>query len=109
MKKRTRRTLSIALIAGMALSSALTASAEETKTLRVAMECSYAPYNWTQPTDENGAVQIFGSPDYAYGYDVMMAKHIADELGYELEIVKLDWDSLVPAVQSGNVDCVIAI
>ncbi len=108
MKKRTRRTLSIALIAGMALSSALTASAEETKTLRVAMECSYAPYNWTQPTDENGAVQIFGSPDYAYGYDVMMAKHIADELGYELEIVKLDWDSLVPAVQSGNVDCVIA-
>ena len=26
----------------------------------------------------------------------------------ELEIVKLDWDSLVPAVQSGTVDCVIA-
>ena len=108
MKKRTRRTLSIALIAGMALSMALNVSAEETKTLRVAMECSYAPYNWTQPNDENGAVPISGSPDYAYGYDVMMAKHIADELGYELEIVKLDWDSLVPAVQSGNVDCVIA-
>ena len=46
--------------------------------------------------------------DYAYGYDVMMAKHICEELGYELEIVKLDWDSLVPAVQSGTVDCVIA-
>ncbi|MGL5437323.1 MAG: transporter substrate-binding domain-containing protein, partial [Lachnospiraceae bacterium] len=28
--------------------------------------------------------------------------------GYELEIVKLDWDSLVPAVQSGTVDCVVA-
>ena len=38
----------------------------------------------------------------------MMAKHIAEELGMELEIVKLDWDSLVPAVQSGTVDCVIA-
>ena len=38
----------------------------------------------------------------------MMAKKIADELGYELQIVKLDWDSLVPAVQSGKVDCVIA-
>lgn len=37
-----------------------------------------------------------------------MAKHIAEELGMELEIVKLDWDSLVPAVQSGTVDCVIA-
>lgn len=76
--------------------------------LTVAMECGYAPYNWTQPTDQNGAVQIKDSPDYAYGYDVMMAKHIAEELGMELEIVKLDWDSLVPAVQSGTVDCVIA-
>ena len=82
--------------------------AEEKKTLKVAMECSYAPYNWTQPDDSNGAVQISGSSDYAYGYDVMMAKKIADELGYDLEIVKLDWDSLVPAVQSGQVDCVIA-
>ena len=83
-------------------------SADDKKTLKVAMECGYAPYNWTQPDDSNGAVQISGSSDYAYGYDVMMAKKIADELGYDLEIVKLDWDSLVPAVQSGTVDCVIA-
>lgn len=76
--------------------------------LKVAMECGYAPYNWTQPTDANGAVKISGSPDYAYGYDVMMAKYVAEQLGLELEIVKLDWDSLVPAVQSGTVDCVIA-
>ena len=83
-------------------------SAADKKTLKVAMECAYAPYNWTQPDDSNGAVQISGSSDYAYGYDVMKAKKIADELGYDLEIVKLDWDSLVPAVQSGQVDCVIA-
>ena len=83
-------------------------TAEDDNVLTVAMECGYAPYNWTQPTDANGAVQIKDSPDYAYGYDVMMAKHIAEELGMELEIVKLDWDSLVPAVQSGTVDCVIA-
>lgn len=76
--------------------------------LKVAMECAYAPYNWTQPDDANGAVKISGSSDYANGYDVMMAKKIADALGLELEIVKLDWDSLVPAVQSGTVDCVIA-
>lgn len=76
--------------------------------LTVAMECAYAPYNWTQPDNSNGATPIKGSPDFAYGYDVMMAQHIAKELGVELEIVKLDWDSLVPAVQSGTVDCVIA-
>ena len=83
-------------------------SAEGKKVLKVAMECSYAPYNWTQPDDTNGAVQIQDSKDFAYGYDVMIAKKIADELGYELQIVKLDWDSLVPAVQSGTIDCVIA-
>ena len=59
----------------------------EGKTLRVAMECGYAPYNWTQSTDANGAVKISGSSDYAFGYDVMMAKHIAEELGYTLETV----------------------
>lgn len=108
MKSKALKLFSMALTGALALSMAVTASAEEEKTLKVAMECSYAPYNWTQPDDSNGAVPISGSSDYAYGYDVMMAKHIAEELGYNLEIVKLDWDSLVPAVQSGTVDCVIA-
>lgn len=85
-----------------------TAAAGEKKTLKVAMECAYAPYNWTQPDDSNGAVPIADSNEYAYGYDVMMAKKICDELGYDLEIVRLDWDSLIPAVTTGKVDCVIA-
>ena len=80
----------------------------EKKTLRVAMECAYAPYNWTQPDDSNGAVPIAESNEYAYGYDVMMAKKISEELGYDLEIVRLDWDSLIPAIQADKVDCVIA-
>ena len=112
-----RRIIAIALVALAAASmlfaggsseSADATSASGRPVLRVAMECGYAPYNWTQTTDANGAVQISGSSDYAYGYDVMMAKLIAEELGYDLEIVKLDWDSLVPAVLSGTVDCVIA-
>jgi putative lysine transport system substrate-binding protein len=78
------------------------------KTLRVAMECAYAPYNWAQEDDSNGAVPIADSPDFAYGYDVMMAKKIAESLGYNLEVVRLDWDSLIPALQSGDVDAVIA-
>ena len=77
------------------------------KVLRVAMECGYAPYNWTQPDDANGAVPISGGNSYAYGYDVMMAKLIAEELGYELEIVKTDWESIIPAIQAGTVDAAI--
>lgn len=52
----------------------------ERKVLRVGMECSYAPYNWAQPDNSNGAVPIKDSTDYAYGYDVMMAKYLANEL-----------------------------
>ncbi len=103
--KLTAGVMTAAMTAGLVTGTAM---AEEKKVLKVAMECGYAPYNWTQPDDSNGAVPISNGSDYAYGYDVMMAKHIADELGYELEIVKQDWDSLVPAVQSGTVDCVIA-
>lgn len=88
--------------------SATGTSGLEDGVLTVAMECAYAPYNWTQPDDSNGAVPIKDANDYANGYDVMMAKMIAEELGVELEIVRSDWDSLVPAVQSGTVDAVIA-
>ena len=76
--------------------------------LTVAMECAYAPYNWAQPDDSNGAVPIKDSALYANGYDVMTAKAICESIGCDLEIVQLDWDSLVPAVQSGTVDAVIA-
>ena len=76
--------------------------------LTVAMECAYAPYNWAQPDDSNGAVPIKGSLLYANGYDVMTAKAICEANGWELEILQLDWDSLIPAVQSGICDAVIA-
>lgn len=83
-------------------------SSTEKKTLSVAMECAYAPYNWTQNDDSNGAVPIKGTSKFANGYDVMMAKKICEANDWNLEIVALDWDSLVPAVQTGQVDCVIA-
>ncbi len=76
--------------------------------LTVAMECAYAPYNWAQPDDSNGAVPIKDSVLYANGYDVMTAKAICEANGWKLEIMQLDWDSLIPAVQSGVCDAVIA-
>ena len=89
--------------------AALADSGVEDGVLTVAMECSYAPYNWTQPDDSNGAVPIKDHPgQYANGYDVMMAKAICEANGWQLEIVQLDWDSLIPAVQSSIVDAVIA-
>ena len=107
---RNRRWIALLIAALLACTAAgcATDAGGDDNVLTVAMECSYAPYNWTQPDESNGAVPIRDSADYAYGYDVMMAKYLAEQMGMELEIVRLDWDSLVPAVQSGTVDCVIA-
>lgn len=85
-----------------------TGSGVEDGVLTVAMEAAYAPYNWAQPTDANGAVKMKDSELYANGYDVMTAKKIAEANNWKLEIKQLDWDSLIPAVQSGTVDAVIA-
>jgi len=82
--------------------------AAEKKVFRVGMECGYAPFNWTQTTPDNGAVPIKGTQEYAMGYDVMIAKRIADQLGYELEIHKIEWDGLAPAINAGKIDAAIA-
>lgn len=82
------------------------ASGEEV--FRVGMECAYAPFNWTQLTDANGAVAIDEASEYASGYDVEIAKKIADGLGKKLVIVKTEWDGLLPALTSGKIDAIIA-
>ncbi len=90
---------------------ALTSDKTDTSngTLKIAMECAYKPFNWTQTTDANGAVAISGKAGmYANGYDVQIAKYIAAELGMALEVYSYEWDSLIPAVQSGAVDGIIA-
>ena len=121
MKKITALLLSLVLLASLAACGGkpqtpetpdapgeAVASGVEDGILTVAMECAYAPYNWVQQDDSNGAVPIKGSTQFANGYDVMMAKRLCEANGWELEIVQSDWDSLVPAVQTGTIDAAIA-
>ncbi|MCK9170300.1 MAG: transporter substrate-binding domain-containing protein [Treponema sp.] len=81
--------------------------------LRVGMECAYAPFNWTQSSkdvkaDGWQAVPIYGTPDYAFGYDIMFSKMLADEMGLELEVHKVQWSSIVLGLKSGDYDVIIA-
>jgi putative lysine transport system substrate-binding protein len=80
----------------------------EDNTFKVGMECAYAPFNWTQLDDSNGAVPIQGTSEFAGGYDVEIAKKIAEGLGKELVIVKTEWTGLLPALTSGKIDAIIA-
>lgn len=79
----------------------------DSKKFKVGMECGYAPFNWTQSDNSNGAVAIEGG-GFAGGYDVEVAKKIAAKLGKELVIVKTEWDGLEPALKSGVIDAIIA-
>ena len=101
MKKIISVLLALALLLG-------SASAMAEDAFRVGMECGYAPYNWTQPETSEYAVPIEGGAGYADGYDVQIAKAIAEGLGKELVIVKIEWDGLIPAVTSGAIDAIIA-
>lgn len=89
--------------------------ANPTGTLKIAMECAYEPYNWTDLGEPTlGAVAVYGEGgkvkegQYANGYDVQIALYVANKLGLKLEVYAYEWDSLIPAVQSGAVDGIIA-
>ena len=99
----------------LALTSTFTAcgggSEEDNRpVLKVGMECGYQPYNWTQFDNSHGAVPIKNTAagQYANGYDVKIAKLIADSLNMKLEIYAYEWGSLVPACESGALDLIIA-
>lgn len=89
-------------------SSSASETSGEKAVLKVGLECAYAPFNWTQVDDSNDAVKIDGTNQYANGYDVQIARKIAEGLGRELVIVKCTWEGLLPGVQSGAFDMIIA-
>ncbi len=112
--KRAVALTSALLLAGCSSSSSPAAPAEsasaDTETssvLRVGMECNYAPFNWTTTEPSETARQIT-SVDYCDGYDVVIATRIAEGLGREVEIVKEDWDNLIPSLNNGEIDAIIA-
>ena len=75
--------------------------------LRVGMECAYAPYNWALPSANEFTVKV-SNGSYADGYDVQIAKIIAQSLNVTLEIKAIEWDGLIPALEAGEIDMIIA-
>lgn len=100
-----KKWLAVMLAAALILSCA---SAVAEGTFRVGLECNYAPFNWTQAETSEFSVPIEGGAGYADGYDVQIAKKIAEGLGKELVIVKTEWDGLPMGVNSGAFDAIIA-
>lgn len=111
MSKVSKMVICTFLIIGLCMSvvgCGKTGTSQESKELKVGLECGYPPFNWTQADDSNGAVPIYGSKEYAGGYDIEIAKMLAKGMGKKLVVVKTAWDGLSPAVQSGSIDAIIA-
>ena len=101
----------LTVLFALTLSACSTSSyeVEEGNTLVVGLEAAYAPYNWTTQAQNEFTVPLSGQPGaYVDGYDVVVAQYIADELGLVLEVKAIEWDGLIPALQAGQIDVIIA-
>ncbi|MGM0436219.1 MAG: transporter substrate-binding domain-containing protein [Bacillota bacterium] len=95
-----------ALIAvGLGVFTLAACEGSDEDTLVVGLECNYAPFNWT---DMEEGEDIEEAPAYCDGYDVEVARRVADDLGRELVIRKVSWDGLIPALTSNTIDVIIA-
>lgn len=68
---------------------------QESGTLKVGVEGTYPPYTYH---DDDGTLT---------GFDVDVAKAIANKLGVEADFTESDWDSLLAGIDSGRLDTVI--
>lgn len=84
-------------------------SSEEKTVYRIGMECDYAPNNWQEDTATSSNLPISNLKGfYAEGYDIQMAKRIAQKMDVQIEIVKLAWTGLIQALKEGQIDMIIA-
>ena len=90
-----RIALRIALAASAALLTLGVAQAQE-KTLRIGTEGAYPPFN--NLTADGQLV----------GFDIDIAKALCDEMKVKCTFVAQDWDGIIPALQAGKFDAIVA-
>ena len=108
--KKTLLSFILVICLAFALTACGGARFDETKgEFVIGLECDYAPFNWTETTDTATNVPIYGQTGlYAEGYDIQMARRICQDLGYTLVVKKIAWEGLIPALESGDIDAIIA-
>ena len=93
-------TLALALCLALALFAGCSNSGNGKAVLKVAISPDFAPMEFVDPTKTG--------QDKFVGFDVSLAKFIAQELDMTLEIMPMDFDACQAAVASGKVDMSIS-
>lgn len=77
--------------------------------LRIGVECDYVPNNWEERSPTDFSVPIKNHEGYhADGYDIQIAKLVAEKLGAVLEVYKIPWNSLITSLQKGEIDAIFS-
>ena len=81
----------------------------EKPVLRIGVECDYVPNNWEEKRNSSSNFPISNHEGFfADGYDLQIAKIIADRLKRELVVKKIAWDDLIPALKRGEIDAIFS-
>ena len=79
------------------------------RVIRVGVECDHAPYNWEESKESDTNSPLVNHPGfYAEGYDVQMAKAVADAIGAKAEFHKIHFEELINALNLGEIDAIFS-
>ena len=107
MKLTKKAPMLLAMLAALGLSGCGNSRVDNSK-LVIGMECGYQPFNWTENAANDYTLPIYGTNQFADGYDISIAKYLAEDLGKEVVIKKIEWDSLIPSLMNDEINMVLA-
>ena len=97
----------LTLLSALSLSACGTSQVDNSK-LVIGMECAYQPFNWTENKANEFTLPIDGTNEFADGYDIAVARYLSKDLGRDVVIKRIEWDDLIPSLNSGSINMVLA-
>ena len=107
MKQSYLKVLALTMLSATALMACGGNGVDNSK-LVIGMECAYQPFNWTVSKASDFTLPIDGTSEFADGYDIAIARYLSQDLGKDVVIKRIEWDDLIPSLNNGNINMVLA-
>ena len=98
----------LTLLSSLSLSACGNSNQVDNSKLVIGMECAYQPFNWTENKENEWTLPIDGTNEFADGYDIAVARYLSKDLGRDVVIKRIEWDDLIPSLNSGSINMVLA-
>ena len=100
--------LGLSLLGAASINLVACQNAAPSDALVIGMECAYQPFNWTQKNSSEFTLPIDGTNEFADGYDIAVARYLSNDLNRPVVIKRINWDDLIPSLQSGSINMILA-